>query len=568
MMRKPVLQILSLVIVLSMLLAACAPKATPQPSEQQPTAQQPQVEATQPAEATKAPEKPAEPTTPPEPVAIRIFTNQPSSFDFTTNSFTKEVEQNFNLKITWETTTTDGGSALEKRQLSLASGDYPDLYLISEYVDPFSQTDLLKYGQQGVFLPLNDLIDQYAPNLKAALEKYPYFKAMTVAPDGKIYGIGHFSECYHCAFIQKILVNTKWRKNLNIEEPKTTEEFKAMLEAFKTKDPNGNGVADEIPMVTAIGQGSPVTMLMNAFIYDDLSTHLIMKDGKVDINANKPEWKEGLLYINSLSKEGLLDPASFTQNWEGMQKIGNADPPILGVGGLFPWYISQTYVNDYDFIPPLTGPKGVQYSYYTYPGFSGAYFVLTNKASPEAQVAAIKLLDYLFTPEGELRAVWGEEGKDWRKPKEGEIALDKNLTPLYATIPLGTDEKPHNTAWEKIANFYWPADFINSQVQAADIYTPEGFERRLFEATLMYDGKQPKEVFPYWAIWVDPTLADETAMLKQNITDYINQNAVQFITGTKDIEKEWDAYVAGLDALGLSRYLEIMQQSYDTSFKK
>ena len=28
----------------------------------------------------------------------------------------------------------------------------------------------MKYGKQGVLIPLNDLIDKYAPNIKAAME--------------------------------------------------------------------------------------------------------------------------------------------------------------------------------------------------------------------------------------------------------------------------------------------------------------------------------------------------------------------------------------------------------------
>ena len=90
----------------------------------------------------------------------------------------------------------------------------------------------------------------------------------------------------------------------------------------------------------------------------------------------------------------------------------------------------------------------------------------------------------------------------------------------------------------------------------------------MLEATKLYDGKQPKEIFPHWAIWIDPSVADEAAMLQTNIKSYIDQGTLKFITGNKDLNKDWDEYVNGLDKLNLKRYLEIMQQSYDTSFKK
>ena len=34
-------------------------------------------------------------------------------------------------------------------------------------------------------------------------------------------------------------------------------------------------------------------------------------------------------------------------------------------------------------------------------------------------------------------------------------------------------------------------------------------------------------------------------------------NMAQFIIGSKDIEKEWDAYVKGFDGLNLAKYIEI-----------
>lgn len=118
-----------------------------------------------------------------------------------------------------------------------------------------------------------------------------------------------------------------------------------------------------------------------------------------------------------------------------------------------------------------------------------------------------------------------------------------------------------------MAQYFQPKEFRDSWVAATDIYDTTGYERRLQEATHLYDGKQPKDVFPHWAIWIDPSTADEAAMLKTNIKNYIDQNSLQFVTGAKDLNKDWDAYVAGLNKLNLKRYTEIMQQSYDKSFK-
>lgn len=506
------------------------------------------------------------------PVQLSVFAQQGNDQDLKTNAFTKWLEQRTNVKLDWQVVPFDG--AAEKRQISLASGDYPDLYLLIPWVDRFSQTDLLRFGQQGVIVPLNDLIEQHAPEIKATLENNAYYKAMNTAPDGNIYGLTQLNECVHCSYPNKLWLNTKWLEQLNLEVPKTTEEFKKVLEAFKTQDPNGNGKADEVPLSGSTESYGVhiIPYLMNGFIYDDDKTYLILKDGKVDLAANKPEWKEGLAYVKSLYDEGLIDPGAFTQNSEAFKKIGdNADIRILGAGAsMHPGIFVDTgaespYGKDYNAIPPLTGPHAA-YATYNYPVDPGATFVLTNKASREEQIAAIKMLNEIFTLEGQLLGNYGIEGTDWRKPQEGDVPLEESATPIFATIPAEPgDTSRQNNAWGALAQYNHTRDFRNGWIQETDIYGPNGYERRLQEATHLYQGKEPEEVFPHWAIWIDPASADEASMMQTNIKDYIDQNALQFVTGAKSLEKDWDAYVSGLESLNVKRYLEIMQQAYDSS---
>lgn len=513
------------------------------------------------------------------PVKIKIFAPQFPDSDLATNSFTLEAQKMFNIEFEWQTTTSDGNSAKEQRQISLASGDYPDLYMLIPWVDQFSQLDLLKYGKEGVIIPLNDLIQEHGPNIQAALDNYPFFKAMAVAPDGNIYGIPQLIECYHCSFANKMWVNSKWLKALSLEVPKTTDEFKAMLEAFKTKDPNGNGVADEVPLSGSTEDYGvrPIPYLMNGFIYDDDRTYLILNNGKVDIVANKPEWKEGLAYIKSLIDAGLIDPGAFTQNAEAYKKIGdNADAQLLGAGaGMHPAIFvtvgpEAPYGADYDAIPPLQGPHAT-YATYIYPSVPGATFVLTNKASKEAQIAAIKLVDYMFTQEGQLRAHFGEEGKDWRRPQEGDVALNKEVAPIWAVIQQPEGSEPRNSSWGAMAQYFQPKTFRDAWVQSTDpneYYNWPGYERRLQDATDLMAGKESPDLFPFWVVWPDPATADAVAMQRQNITDYVNQNALAFVTGAQSLDSDWDAYVAGLEQLDLTGYLAAMQAAYDASAAK
>uniref|UniRef100_UPI00403F3A71 extracellular solute-binding protein n=1 Tax=Paenibacillus sp. FSL K6-3182 TaxID=2921495 RepID=UPI00403F3A71 len=557
-MKKRLVSLLAIMLMISLVLAACSNnKGTSNTNK-----------------ATNTPKEQSEETGATAPVEITIFAVQEPNIDMATNKFTKFVEEKFNIKLKFETTPPDG--AKEKRQISLASGDYPDAYMLPGYIDQFTQADVVKYGKQGVLVPLNDLIEQYAPNIKAAMENNSDLRAFNTAPDGNIYGLVAYSQCFHCSYPNKMWLNTKWLDKLQLEMPKTPEEFKTVLKAFKTQDPNGNGIADEVPLSGSIEDFGVrvIPFLMNGFVYDDDRNYLNLTNGKVESAALKPEWREGLTYIKSLYDEGLIDPGAFAQNAEAFKKIGeNGDAQILGAGaGMHPAIFVNIDVGnknsaDYNPVPPLTGPHG---SFATHDGGGvapGAKFVITNKASEEQKIALIKLVDYMFTEEGQTNGASGMEGIDWRKPKEGEVALGEGVTPKVATIPAVEGEAPRNAGWSGTAHFYMPREYRDSWVQGTDIYDSANYERRLYQATLLYQGHEPKELFPLWAIWIDSAEIDEASILQTNIKSFIEQNALQFITGNKSLEKDWDGYVKGLKDLKIDRYLEILQKAYDQSFK-
>ena len=463
-------------------------------------------------------------------VTLDVFAPQSADWNLATNDFTKAVKEKFNLTIKWQNTTFDGGPAKEKRQISLASGDYPDLYLLIPWVDQFTQTDLLKLSNQGVVVPLNQLIDQYAPNIKKALDDTPEWKAMATAPDGKIYGMPQWVDCFHCTYQDKLWMNSAWLKKLGLEQPKTTEDMRKVLQAFKTQDPNGNGKADEIPLSADV-RDVLIPYFMNAFIYDPQGTSgnnnstLVLNDGKVDIQANKDGWKAGLKYLNSLYKEGLIDKGAFTQNPDALQQQGNhAGTVVLGSATvLHPGIFVTTGSPDgrdkqYDAVPPLTGPDGANFTGYNFPSAPGATFVLTNKATQEEQIQAIKLLDYIFTDEGQINGQFGTEGKTWTKPATGDVALDKSLTPIFKQIPQKVGSKPPNSGWGALAQYNNTAHFRNSEAIGTDVYSQAGYERRLFDATKLYAGHEDKaKIYPYWKVWIDPTQANEVATMQTNI---------------------------------------------------
>jgi len=490
------------------------------------------------------------------------------------NTFTKTVEKKFGIAFDWQTTTYDGAAAGEKRQISLASGDYPDAYFLIPWVDGFTRGETIKYGQQGVLIPLEDLIKKYAPDLEKRFEEKPDWKQSMTAPDGHIYAITQWSECYHCSYPSKLWMNSDWLKKLGLQQPTTTEELRAVLKAFKNDDPNGDGKADEVPLSGSSTQPI-INYLMNAFTYAPYTAPgtppgIVMKDGKPTLAATSDEWRKGLTYIRSLATDGLLDTTAFTQSGDALKALGdNAGTEILGSAvDLHPYDFVTANSPDkrdthYDAVAPLKGPDGTQLATYRSPVNPIGMFALTSKASEDDQKKAMEVIDYLVTDEGDRLGAMGPEGKAWVPAAAGDKALDPALTPTFKPLPY---DETSNSSWRSLGQYWDSLEYRNAQVVPEDIYTPDGYERRLLQASKEYEPYKPAKdvLFPVEKLWPDTATAADLADLQTNIANYITQAEAEFVSGTRDISKDadWQKYLDDLKGLGADKFLQIEQKAY------
>ena len=101
--------------------------------------------------------------------------------------------------------------------------------------------------------------------------------------------------------------------------PTTVDEWYEVLKAFKEKDPNGNGVADEIPLT-----GSAKTNLFDWIRYinpwgitDSLEENLLALDQETEKPVFIPadeRYKEAVAFFHKLYEEGIMDPEFITQD--------------------------------------------------------------------------------------------------------------------------------------------------------------------------------------------------------------------------------------------------------------
>jgi putative aldouronate transport system substrate-binding protein len=55
---------------------------------------------------------------------------------------------------------------------------------------------------------------------------------------------------------------------------------------------------------------------------------------------------------------------------------------------------------------------------------------------------------------------------------------------------------------------------------------------------------------------------DILAQYGADVTAYLNENYLAFVDGSKPLS-QWDEYVAGVNAIGLDKVLEVYQEAYE-----
>lgn len=227
----------------------------------------------------------------------------------------QRLEKETGVHIDWTNYQSDFA---EKRNLDISSGDLPDAI----HNDGASDVELINWANKGVIIPVEDLINDYMPNLKKILDENPEYKSLITAPDGHIYSfpwieeLGSGKESIH-GVNDMAWINKDWLKKLGLEMPQTTDDLIKVLEAFKTQDPNGNGKADEIPLSFVNGGGNEdFKLLFGSFGIGDNDDHLVVgNDGKVDFTADNEEYKEGVKFMRQLQEKGLIDKEAGIPIW-------------------------------------------------------------------------------------------------------------------------------------------------------------------------------------------------------------------------------------------------------------
>jgi putative aldouronate transport system substrate-binding protein len=214
----------------------------------------------------------------------------PGAPPLTESYFVKYMQEKFgdpnNIKL--EFVTVPRTEEVPKLNVLMSANEAPDM--IFTYSDPAVQN----WVKQGGLTELGELLNQYGPNLKKYL-------------GDQLLSYGNFSGKQYTIPAKRIILASQtpnirkdWLDKLGMQPPKTTDEFYAVLKAFKEKDPGGTG-GKVIPY--GIKYNNNIDPLVRSFWKKMTEEEYSSLPDLV-----KPGNKDGYKFLNKLYNEGLISP--------------------------------------------------------------------------------------------------------------------------------------------------------------------------------------------------------------------------------------------------------------------
>lgn len=451
----------------------------------------------------------------------------------------------------------DFGTSLN---LALASGDVADI-ILGAGGDHLSRAMEIEFGSAGILLPLEDLIENYAPNLSALLEAYPEIRRNITAPDGHIYSLPSIVRNTTALWPNGPLwYNGAWLEALDAEVPSTVDEFFDLMVRFRDEEPAGPGV-----QTFPISNGDQMRWMRQYFAAafgmtstPDVGIEVV--DGIVRHNATTDNYRAYLEWMAMLHAEEILHPESFTMSSEAHRALVGDNQ----VGLFQDWFsffsLGQTEEEalNHPMFRPLTSEFSPTPVLPAGSGITTGVFALTaNNPNP---AAAMRWVDYFYSPEGSAFIGQGPEGYFWEYQATDEglyvrvFAPDVDLGDTESTrgritpdfgIPvpiLVLDHPPIRTTVNDEPDMRF-RDFIDSQTQA----------------TFVAYGNV---AFPPAGLTLEE--ADRVSVITSDLETFLTESEARFIAGLDPINDEtWAAFQATLAGMNIQELIEIYQDVFD-----
>lgn len=266
----------------------------------------------------------------------------------------------------------------------------------------------------GVIIPLNDVFEQYCPNLMKYLEEHPEVDRMIKTDEGHYYVFPFIRGDDNLLNTVGLMLRKDWLDELNLEVPTTIDEWYEVLTAFK----NEKGATS--PLCYQYTNSTYKDADPFAAAYETNRSFYLGSDGTVHYGAVEEGFKEYLTTMNKWYSEGLIDADLATlKNDQVSAKITSGEAGAsMGQAGsrMGTWTTAARVTNpDYELVaapvPTLVEGETAEFGYHEV-YYSGKSSVAITTSCEDVERAA-RLLDWAYSEEGHMYYNFGTEGESY-----------------------------------------------------------------------------------------------------------------------------------------------------------
>ncbi|MFF2093900.1 extracellular solute-binding protein [Paenibacillus sp. NPDC058174] len=451
--------------------------------------------------------------------------------------------------VALEFTAPPTGQTKEALNVLLASGDLPDMIEFNFLGDFPGGPE--KAISDGYILKLNDLIDQYAPNLKKFLQDNPEIDKMVKTDNGSYYAFPFIRGDEYLRVFQGPIIRKDWLDELGLPVPETIDDWTTTLTAFKEK--KGASAPFTVNSKPRYFNDSGNGAFLGAF---GVNRGFYQEDGEVKFGPAEAGFKQYLGLFRDWYAKGLIDKNIATADTKAVD--GNIASGATGAsvgnagGGIGKW---QPLVEANDPKAVLVGAPYPVLNKGETPKFGQKHQAYASEgtvaisASAKDPILAVKMLDYGYSEEGRLFFNFGTEGESY------------NMVDGYPTYTDLLMKNPDKLAPAQAISMYARGSYNGPFIQDKR-YAEQFFALQTQRDAVVTWGKTDAAKYNLPPITPTPEESSEYATIMNDINTLVDEMSLKIILGTEPLDA-YDSYIAKMKQLKLDRAIEIQKAALE-----